>query len=181
MVYVIIITDERGEKMSTLLSILIIIIFILFWKKIINEAKEIFDFRPIKQQKSYNIYSTKNLMTKYERYYYDILLELKEELNIEILPQVNLASIINKGGNSKYRSELFRNIDFGIFTKNFEKILLLIEINDKTHNTYNRRKRDLKVDAIVNNAGIKLIKFYSNYPNKKEYVKNRIKEEINKI
>ena len=37
-----------------------------------------------------------------------------------LFKDVNLASIINKEGNGKYRSELFRNIDFGIFTKNFE-------------------------------------------------------------
>ena len=97
------------------------------------------------------------------------------------MPQLNLASIINKEGNYKYRNELFRNIDFGIFSKDYKELLLLIEINDKTHNNYNRRKRDIKVDNIVDNAGIKLIKFYSNYPNKKDYIKNRIREEINKL
>lgn len=163
------------------LFILIIIIFIFAWKKIINEVRELFEINSRHFNKSDNIYSIKSLMTKYEKYFYDILVDLKYELNIEVMPQVNLASIINKKGNYKYRNELFRNIDFGIFTKDYEKLLLLIEINDKTHNNYIRRNRDMKVDKIVNDAGIRLIKFYSNCSNKKEYVKNRIIDEINKI
>lgn len=94
------------------------------------------------------------------------------------MPQVNLGAIINKDTNRRYRTELFRNIDFGIFTKDYSKILLLIEINDNSHNKKDRIRRDKKVDEIVNKANIRLIKFYSNYPNKKEYVKERVKEEI---
>lgn len=36
-------------------------------------------------------YSKKQLMTKYERYFYDVLIELKNELDVEVMPQVNLA------------------------------------------------------------------------------------------
>lgn len=133
-----------------------------------------------KNKREYS-YSKKSLMTKYERYFYDILIELKDELNIEIMPQVNLASIINKDNNNYYRNELFRNIDFGIFTKDYKELILLIEINDKTHNTKNRKSRDIKVDNIVKSAGVKLIKFYSNYPNKKDCVIDRIKNEIKNI
>lgn len=120
-------------------------------------------------------------MTKYEKYFYDILVELENELNVEIMPQVNLGGILDKKTNNHYRTELFRNIDFGIFTKDYEKLLLLIEINDSTHNYNNRRIRDRKVNEILEKANIKLLKFYSNYPNKKDYVKTRIKEEIIKI
>ena len=127
-----------------------------------------------------NIYTKKKLMTDYEKYFYNILKELEPELNIKIHPQINLASIITKHTNNYYISELFRNIDFAIFDKNYDKLLLLIEINDSTHKTYKRIIRDEKVDAIVKNAGIRLIKFYSNYPNKKDYVKERIKKELKK-
>lgn len=158
-------------------ELIVWVIFILFIKILLNKYTNKIKIK----NKLINNYSKKQLMTKYERYFYDILIELKSELNIEIMPQLNLASIINKEGNYKYRNELFRNIDFGIFSKDYKELLLLIEINDKTHNNYNRRKRDIKVDNIVDNAGIKLIKFYSNYPNKKDYIKNRIREEINKL
>lgn len=67
---------------------------------------------------------------------------------------------------------------FAIFDKEFSKILLLIELNDNTHNKLNRKDRDLKVKKICNDAGIKLITFYTKYPNEKQYVLNRIKEEL---
>jgi len=92
---------------------------------------------------------------------------------------LNLNSVIDKISNTKYRNELFRNIDFAIFDKDYSTLLLLIEINDKTHQTRKRKERDLKVEEICSKAGIKLIKFYSNYSNEKEYVKNRIKKELN--
>ena len=125
-----------------------------------------------------NKYTKRQLMTNYERYFYDILVELEEELNIKILPQINLSTIIYKETNNKYINELFRNIDFAIFSKDYSDLLLLIEINDSTHNTKERMERDRKVDMIVANADIKLIKFYSNNPNKKEYVKQRVRDEI---
>ena len=117
-------------------------------------------------------------MTEYEQYFYKILVSLEDELNIKIQPQVNLATILKKENNNKYINELFRNIDFGIFSKDYSKLLLLIEINDKTHKNTERKQRDKKVKEILDNANVKLIKFYSNYPNKKEYVKNRIKKEL---
>ena len=84
-----------------------------------------------------------------------------------------------KETSKTFANELFRNIDFGIFTKDCKKILLLIEIDDKTHQRKKRIERDKKVKDICTKAGIRLIKFYSNYPNEKQYVKNRIKRELN--
>ena len=57
---------------------------------------------------------------------------------------------------------------------------MLIEINDKTHNELSRKDRDLNIQKICNDTGIKLMKFYTCYPNEKEYVINRIKKELNK-
>lgn len=60
------------------------------------------------------------------------------------------------------------------------KVLLLIEINDKTHNKVSRKDRDLKVKKICNDVGINIINFYSNYPNEESYVVNRILSEVKK-
>ncbi|MCD7994828.1 MAG: DUF2726 domain-containing protein, partial [Clostridia bacterium] len=73
--------------------------------------------------------------------------------------------------------ELYRNIDFGIFDKNYN-ILLLIELNDISHQQYKRRERDMKVKEIVKQADIKLINFYTDKPNKPEYVTKRIMNEL---
>ena len=89
-----------------------------------------------------------------------------------IIPQVNLAAIIDKA-ESKYHNELFSNIDFGIFSKEYE-LLLLIELNDASHNQIKRKDRDLKVKKILNDCNIPLLTFYTFYPNEKNYVLNRI-------
>ncbi len=123
------------------------------------------------------IYNKKSIITKTERKFYDMFKNILGDKYL-IIPQVNLNSIIDK--KERFRNELFRNIDFGIFNKDTLELILLIEINDETHNTdYRRKKRDKSVDGICNAAGYKLIKFWTNKPNEYSYVKARLNEFIN--
>lgn len=123
------------------------------------------------------IYKKKAFMTNTEKDFYQKLKPLEKQY--KIIPQVNLGAIIEKESSIKYRNELFRNIDYGIFTKDF-KLLLLIELNDSSHKKYNRKIRDLKVHEICNKANIPIITFYTSYSNKEEYIIERIEEEIKK-
>lgn len=148
-----------------------IIYKILVFLGIIKETKP-------KAKKEETTYVLKPLMTAYEYKFYQILKTLEDEYII--VPQLNLASIVKKMNNNKYYNELFRNIDFAIFTKDYKKLLLLIEINDETHNQRKRKDRDLKVKKICNDIGVSIMTFYTKYPNKKKYVLNRIEKELNK-
>lgn len=98
------------------------------------------------------------LMSQTEYEYYKIFNAYFGDRYI-ILPQINLASIIDKEGEG-FRSELFRNVDFGVFDYNYSPILL-IEINDNTHFRKDRIERDKKVNAICKNAGIPLVTFWT--------------------
>ena len=91
------------------------------------------------------VYTRKDFLTYNEKLFYRKLLPLSNDYII--IPQVNLASVIQKE-SAKYRTELFRNIDFGIFSKDFE-LLLLIELNDKSHMKRNRKIRDNKIKNIL--------------------------------
>lgn len=162
------------DLVQVMVIITIIVYLLLF---IINIIEKTTDKKKIKE----NLYYQKNLMTKYEKYFYSCFAELEEELGIRIQPQVSLNSIVEKRYNYRQRLELFRDIDFGIFEKDYSKLLLLVEINDKTHNLKNRIKRDQKVKEIVNCAHIRLITFYSDWPNEKSYLKKRITEEVIRI
>ena len=123
-------------------------------------------------------YKEKPLMTEPEKNFF---LKLKNlEPQYKIIPQINLSTIIEKISNERYRTELFRNIDYAIFTSDLSKVLLLIELNDSTHKEYQRKKRDIKVHQICKDANIPLMTFYTNYPNETQYVLNRILSEINK-
>lgn len=123
-----------------------------------------------------NNYYKKRFMTDNELNFYNKIKILENE-DYKIVPQVNLATIIEKYGKS-FNNELFRNVDFAIFDRDFQNILLLIELNDSSHKKADRIKRDIKVKNICNSADIKLITFYTNYPNNKDYVIKRIKQEL---
>lgn len=121
-------------------------------------------------------YEKKTIMSDYEIMFYNRMKDLETEYNI--VPQLVLSSVVDKKSKQKYRSELYRIIDFAIFSKDYSKLLLLIELNDNTHNQRKRKDRDLKVKKRCNSAKIKLITFYTKYPNEKDYIINRIKKEI---
>lgn len=135
--------------------------------------------------KKYHIYSLKEqFITDYERYFYNIFKEIAQENNWIVHPQLNLASIIYKPKSalqkSKYNTDLFKNIDFAFFTKDYETLLLLIEINDKTHLQRKRQKRDQNVKNICKKVGIQLIHFYSTSSNNtKEHIKEVVLKVIN--
>ncbi len=143
--------------MENFITLFLVVLVIGFIGEIINNI--LFNNKQIKKNKirsNENIYREKPLMTN----------------------QVNLGTIIEKISSEKFENELFRNIDYGIFTNDFSKVLLLIELNDQTHNQPQRKKRDIKVKEICNKANIPIMTFYTNYPNNQEYVINRI---LNKI
>jgi hypothetical protein len=120
-------------------------------------------------------YSTKeSFLSNTEKAYFLAIKEIAGS-RYTVQPQVNLASIIDKTSHSRYRNELFRNIDFGIFDENY-KLLVLIEINDQTHNQDERKARDKKVKEICTEAGIPLITFWTKYGINPSYIKNRLAE-----
>lgn len=105
-------------------------------------------------------YSLKScLLSNTEKNYYIALKNIIGD-KFCVLPQINLASVINKDSQG-FRSELFRNVDFGVFNQDFEPILL-IEINDPTHLRDDRIERDKSVNKICKKAGIPLITFWVN-------------------
>ena len=121
------------------------------------------------------IYIKKDYLTITEKKFYNKLKKLEPEY--VIIPQINLSTIINKTKNAKYHTELYRNVDYGVFTNDFQ-LLLLIELNDQTHNQSKRKYRDIRVYEICKNANIPIITFYTNYPNEESYVINRILKEL---
>jgi len=120
-------------------------------------------------------YEARNYLTPSEVVFYYKLLNVND--NFIIIPQVPLSSIVRKV-NGKYQNELNRIIDFGIFDKNF-RLLLLVELNDSSHNQINRKDRDLKVKKILDDCFIKLLTFYQKYPNEQEYITKRINDALN--
>lgn len=142
------------------------------------KAYENFQQKTPAQNTKYKL-KTKTI-TSNEQYFLDIIKKHFSN-NYEIRPQVPLSSIIekNKEHNWEYQNELNRIIDFGLFDKQTTTPLLLIEINDRTHHESKRIYRDQKVKDICEQAGIKLIAFWSEYSNTEQYIVERISKELN--
>lgn len=160
-----------------LIAILVLLFIYLFYLYFnINKDNELVIKNDKSTMKSYKI---KRIMSSYEHMFYSVLVNNFSNDYI-IVPQLNLASIVEKYKqfNKQYQNELYRNIDFGLIDKTTLFPVLLIEINDKSHNEYSRKQRDIKVKNICSNANIKLITFYTNMPNKESYIVDRVQKEI---
>ena len=165
-------------SMIDILSFYIVVLLGVFLFLKFRKRKQTTEPQPSSNSKFTYVktYTKKSFMSNYEKNFYKKLSLLNDEYIV--IPQVNLASIIEKRSNVRFHNELFRNIDFGIFDKETMEILLLIEVNDRTHVYSSRKKRDRSVREICLNADIPLITFYTTYPNETDYVLNRIRKEI---
>ncbi|MBQ8749864.1 MAG: DUF2726 domain-containing protein [Clostridia bacterium] len=120
-----------------------------------------------------------SLLTQTELVFFNKLQKLYNK-KYHLQAQISLRSVVNKTYYSKYINELFKDIDFGIFDKKTLKPLVLIELNDYTHNYNNRQERDAKVKDILYQCGIPFLTFYTDKPNKLTYLKEKINRELKK-
>ena len=117
-------------------------------------------------------YRPKRLMTHIEKRFYKAICDNIDN-SLIVLPQVNLATIIEKVGNHRWQTELYRNIDFVVFDADYNA-KLLIEINDATHNQKDRQERDMKVAAIAASANIPIVTFYPKYDVNPSHIRKTI-------
>ena len=132
-------------------------------------------YRKQKQNKTATYTIKQKYITECEQQYFITLKNIIGEKYI-IYPQVPLSQIIEKN-TTGFHNELFRIIDFCIFDYQM-KPLVCIEINDSSHNEYNRYKRDMKVSDILENAGLPLIKLWTSYGIQPDYIRKRLQEHI---
>lgn len=120
-----------------------------------------------------------SMVTKTEMEYLKaIKAVLPEQCLVQV--QANLASFIKRTDNARFQSELFRNVDFIIMDSEYHP-LAVIEVNDKTHLTEERRARDKKVANICEEAGIPVIVLWTSYGVNPDYIKKRITEAISTL
>lgn len=123
------------------------------------------------------IYKKKRIMTQCEQEFFKRLYShLKEKYYIAF--QVPLSSIVEKISTDKYQNELYRTIDYALIDKSTYETILLIELNDMSHLEERRIERDKKVKEICDNAGIKIIAFWTNTYYTDEEILSKIKSYI---
>lgn len=156
----------------------------------LNFLKKLFGFedkRVDKKQTNEKAFNANNKLYRRKKYFMtsaekELFQKIKNVVGNEyiVLPQINLATVVEKVNKTRYHNELFRNIDFCIFTQDYEPEIL-IELNDNSHHFKNRRIRDDKVNMICSDAGLPVLTLWSNYPNEEKYIKQRLDDFFNKI
>lgn len=119
------------------------------------------------------------LITKNEAEFFDAIKSSVPQ-EYHVFPQINLASFIDRTDSSRYRNELFRNVDFLITDSEYSP-KIVIEINDQSHLDRDRKARDEKVRKICEEAGIPIIKLWTNYGVNPDYIQKRIGEVLSSI
>jgi hypothetical protein len=119
----------------------------------------------------------KFLMTQIENEFYRILLKVIPKGTI-LIPQVSLGSLI-KTNDRSYRNKIDRKtVDFVIFKDYYFNPLLVIELDDISHNRLDRIERDQFVDLALLKVNLPIIHYKLQGKFDEEKVRNLIENKI---
>ena len=99
--------------------------------------------------------------------------------NYYIFPKVRICDIIeqkNKGKYADFNRIKSKHVDFLICTKDPIASKIIIELDDRSHDTPTRRERDNFVDEIFANSKIPIVHIRVQYTYDKEEITNKILE-----
>ena len=135
--------------------------------KVINNNNNV-----IKEQKNTNNYDIKTqykkrkFLTDNEKRYYNYLSNYAEKRNFQIISKIRLADLVEV--DQKYSTRNIdkkisfskissKHIDFALCNKTDLEPILLIEVDDYTHDRPERIERDKFIDKALRGAGYKII------------------------
>lgn len=136
-----------------LIGIIIILGILLFLKK---------EKTPDKEKTPYQYKKKIYFFSKNELNFYRELDQKATELNLILFSKVRLADIvepIGKGSNwqSQFNRIRSKHVDFILCDLPSIKPVLVIELDDNSHNKPDRQERDTFVDRVLEQAGIPII------------------------
>lgn len=144
--------------------------------KIINNIENV-DYNVENMNYSEKYTKKHYLLTQTELKFYKLLKQITDELNLVICPQVTLYQIVQNKNYKDFSKIQSKSIDFVIAEPNL-KIKLCIELDDYTHNSNKRIKRDEFINKLFNDLEIKLIRIPVQSYYDLEDLKNKIKESL---
>lgn len=101
-------------------------------------------------------------MTKAENDFFDIICRAVGD-SYYVFPQVRLSSLLDhkvKYQNWEYALRYInqKSVDYVVCDKRYRRPLLIIELDDWSHNSNARRQRDANVEFILADAGVPLLR-----------------------
>lgn len=163
-----------GFMISLFLTIFLFVIVVKIFSASKKNEEEGREEKFIKEKSLYK-YSKKNfLLTNAEKDFFLILNELIGD-KYYIFPQVHISSllehkIVGQNWRGAFSSINQKSVDFAVYEKGKNLIAFVIELDDKSHNTFERADRDGMVNTILIESGIPVIRIKNAYPMTKEYV-----------
>lgn len=107
-------------------------------------------------------YTQKWMFTMNEKPAYYKLKEIANKQNMIVFAKVRLFDLVEpRKGHQKYKSNLYRiqakHVDF-VITKNNLVATHIIELDDGSHDTPDRKERDKFVDTVLTSCGYKVLR-----------------------
>jgi hypothetical protein len=171
------------------ITFLICLILVILWiRSIFKIGRKIeishIDIDQVKVDKKHFPYVKRYyLMTKAELSFYREL-ESRVKNDYYIVPQVLLSRLVEvekqevlwKTYNNKINK---KSVDFVLFSKPYFNPVLVIELDDRSHNRYDRKTRDDFVDEVLKSVNIPIVHVKNSYKYDIENFLSIIKSESN--
>lgn len=160
-------------------SALIVIGFIVVLLVIVKATRTVKDTRTgggakVAAAIKYSYGSKRMIMTNAESEFFVTLHRAVQE-RYYVFPQVHLSALLEhkvKGQNwhAAFRHINGKSVDFALCDKATLRPVYAIELDDSTHERYDRRERDTEVERMFAQANLPLVRFHSKYISEAEII-----------
>ncbi|MEI6296073.1 MAG: DUF2726 domain-containing protein [bacterium] len=123
-------------------------------------------------------YKKNYLMTGAEHNFFKVLNSIVDN-KYYIIPQVGLSKIVGINGSDRYNYTYLnkidrKSLDFVLFDKDSFSPIVIIELDDSSHEREDRKERDSFVDKIAQKIGLKIVHIKTSYNYDLEMLKKDI-------
>lgn len=124
-------------------------------------------------------YSKKYLLTKNEWFFYKVLKQIANELGYTVLAKVRVADLVEVTAKDYAMKGFYLNkvvskhIDFVLAKPENLQVVLLIELDDNSHDNSTKKERDEFIDKLYKQTGYKFIRVRGT-GNLKEIIKEQL-------
>lgn len=115
------------------------------------------------EAKKYHYRAKSHVMTRYEEKFFRILNEIFAD-KCYVAPQVHLSALLDfKLSGQNWRGAFLhingKSVDFVLLRKDNFEVICAIELDDASHESLERKKRDEEVERIFREAKLPLVRF----------------------
>lgn len=121
-----------------------------------------------------------NIMTPSEREFFKLLADAASD-KYYVFPQIHLSALFRNRTGGRYHRAAFnsingRSVDYVLCDKTTLQPVYAVELDDPTHDTPDRQKRDAEVEGIFADYGFPLVRFREYRNLSREDIANRFAE-----